>query len=113
MSMGTPGRKRGSYRQAARILRLLEVLRTRRYGVAPGALADELEVTERQIRRDLAALCAGGAAREGGAARPPRRAAGARSGPPGSRAVPLSLRVRNALLAVRRVFVVLRDTPLW
>jgi len=111
MSMGTPGRKRGSYRQAARILRLLEVLRTRRYGVAPGALADELEVTERQIRRDLVAL--GEAGHEVEVAPGPDGRARARLAEPGGRAVPLSLRERYALLAVRRVFDVLRDTPLW
>jgi hypothetical protein len=50
------GRRPGRYQQATRVLLLLDELAARRRGMALRELADELQVTERQIRRDLAAI---------------------------------------------------------
>lgn len=102
------GRKPGSHSQTARVLRLLDRLTGRRAGVALRDLAEGLEVTERQIRRDLAALEAAGHDVEIG---PRDGRATARLLSASARAVSVTRRERYTLLSVRRVFDVLRGTP--
>lgn len=103
------GRRQGKYRQATRLLLLLEYLRSRRFGATLTELAEEFEITERQIRRDLEALDEAGHSAELSLTTDGRT----RVHLPGvrSRSVPLTLRERYVLLAVRRVFDVLADTP--
>lgn len=102
------GRKRGKHTQAARVLRLLDRLAGRRHGVALSVLADELEVTERQVRRDVEALIDAGhdvvvGPRDGRAT--------VRLVSASTRAVVVTRRERYTLLGVLRVFDVLRGTP--
>lgn len=106
--MPRPGRRRGGYSQAARVLRILDRLSAHRYGVTLEQLADEFEVSVRQVRRDLEAIEEAGhpiqtltVDGKTGAKLEAARAAGVR----------LSVRERYALLAVRRAFDVLEDTP--
>src|SRR5579863_10746728 len=56
-----------SVSRSARLLRLLQALRGRRRAVTAAQLADELEVSERTMYRDLAELAAQGAPIEGAA----------------------------------------------
>src|SRR5579863_7410946 len=56
-----------SVSRSARLLRLLQALRGRRRAVTAAQLADELEVSERTMYRDLAELAAQGAPVEGAA----------------------------------------------
>ena len=105
----TSGRQKGKYRQATRLLRLLEYLRSRRYGATLSDLAQEMAVTERQIRRDLAALEEAGFAATLSLSRDGRTTVQL----PGERGrgVQLTLRERYGLLAARRVFDALDGTP--
>lgn len=103
-----PGRRRGGYSQAARLLRVLDRLAAHRYGVTIDSLAEEFDVTPRQMRRDLDAIEEAGhpvlkvqVDGRAGAKLASARASGVR----------LSVRERYALLAVRRAFDVLEDTP--
>jgi proteasome accessory factor B len=102
------GRKRGGYSQTARALKILDRLTGRRLGVALAALADELEVTERQVRRDLAALEEAGHDVE--LVKRDDRAA-ARLVNTTGRSVFVTRRERYTLFSIRRVFDILRDTP--
>ncbi len=107
--MAKQGRRQGKYRQATRLLRLLEYLRSRRFGATLVELAEEFGVTERQIRRDVDALDEAGHAIEPSLTADGRarvQVSGVRA-----RSVPLTLRERYVLLAARRVFDVLADTP--
>ena len=103
------GRKPRSHSQAARVLLLLEELRGRRTPTRLSALAEKLHVTERQLRRDTAAIVEAGHdlvwdRLEGRSA--------VRLARPGGEAITLSQRERFSLLAVQRVFAVLEGTPL-
>ena len=107
--MAKIGRRNGKYRQATRLMRLLDFLRARRFGATLEELADEFGVTERQMRRDLEAIDAAGysttlSLNADGRTRVVVEGSAAR-------AVPLTLRERYGLLAARRVFDVLADTP--
>lgn len=50
------GRKKGGYSQTARVLALLDRLEQARVAIPVAALAAELGITERQLRRDFGAL---------------------------------------------------------
>lgn len=107
LRMTRPGRKGGSYKQAARVLRLLDALR-RHVGLTIAEIAADFEITERQVRRDLDAIEEAGYALDRtiddeGRAR--ARLANIRPG-----IIQLGVRERYTLLAVRRVFDVLRGT---
>lgn len=56
----TPGRRKGSYSQASRVLRVLDVLRRAEGPVLLSRIAAVLDVSERQVRRDLAVLTEAG-----------------------------------------------------
>lgn len=103
-----PGRKEGAHSQTVRVLRLLERLAGRRWGLPLRELASDLGVTERQLRRDLRALEDAGhdidiTPRDGRASVRLRSATG--------RSVFVTRRERYTLLSVRRVFDILRGTP--
>lgn len=57
-----PGRRRGRYTQAARVLAMLERIRSAGEPVAYAKLTTEFDVSERQLRRDIAALASHGVA---------------------------------------------------
>src|SRR5688572_20598588 len=104
--MAKLGRRQGKYRQATRVLQLVDFLRARRYGATLVELAEEMGVTDRQVRRDLEVLEEAGYEPElslTGDGRTRVRLPSAQG-----RAVPLSVRERYGLLAVRRVFDVLQ-----
>ena len=103
------GRSKGRYRQATRLLRILDYLRSRKFGASLEELAEEFRVTQRQVRRDLDAIDEAGYGttidlNADGRARVKVEGTSAR-------AVPLTIGERYVLLAVRRVFDVLTDTP--
>ena len=103
------GRSKGRYRQATRLLRILDYLRGRHFGATLEELAEEFRVTERQVRRDLDAIDEAGYATSmdlNAEGRTRVQVEGT-----SARAVPLTLGERYVLLAVRRVFDVLTDTP--
>ena len=100
------GRRKGSYSQAARVLRIVDYLRARRYGATVAEIAEEFEVSERQVRRDLAAIEEGGIVVE----RVDGKVVVASMR---GNALPLTLSERFTLLAVRRVFDVLEGTQLY
>ncbi|MBI2377286.1 MAG: WYL domain-containing protein [Deltaproteobacteria bacterium] len=102
------GRKQGVYSQATRIIRLLEVLTSRGQGAALASLAEELGVSERQMRRDLAALRQAGYLIEDATI---DGKIGVRLKEKRAGSVTLTLRERYTLLAMRRVFSVLEGTP--
>ena len=107
-TMAKAGRRAGGYSQAARVVKLLDYLAGRRSGATYGEIAERFAVSERQARRDIAAI------EEAGYFCEPVRVRGATGvrlieGRPG--AVRLTLRERYTLLAVRRVFDVLQGTP--
>lgn len=102
------GRRRGKYSQTTRVLRLLDRLKSRDQGASVAELAGELEVSERQIRRDLAALEEAGHALESVSIEDRSGVRLSETRPAGVR---LTLRERYALLAVRRMFDVLVHTP--
>lgn len=105
----TAGRRPGGYSQAARVLKLLDVLRDLRTGQPLEQLAERFGVTPRQMRRDLVVLEEAGheldwVAPEGEPRRVKLRV--------DKQLVRLGIGDRFALLAVRRVFDVLEGTPL-
>jgi predicted DNA-binding transcriptional regulator YafY len=102
------GRNPGAYSQAVRLLKLLDDLRARSHGALLSELSREYEVTERQIRRDLAAIEDAGYDLKW--CHDERRSRVGLEG--GGAKFTLSLRQRYALLAARRVFDVLGGTPL-
>lgn len=106
--MAKPGRKPKAYSQTTRVMALRDHLAGRRYGATARELAEHFGITDRQVRRDVGALVEAGhpieRERVGDEARIVLR-----EGKPG--AVHLTLRERYALLAVRRVFDLLPDTP--
>lgn len=104
------GRREGNYSQATRVLRLANQLR-RHHGLTFAELADDFQVTERQMKRDLAALEAAGYALDyqtGDDRRVRVRLADVKPG-----VINLGVSERYTLLAVRRVFDVLRDTSFY
>ncbi|MFW5876125.1 MAG: helix-turn-helix transcriptional regulator [Myxococcota bacterium] len=102
------GRRPKRYSQAARVLRLLDLLQAHHYGRTHADLADALGVSERQVRRDLAVLDEVGYGWERVTL---DGQVGARLMERGRKAIHLSLRERYTLLAVRGVFDVLEGTP--
>jgi predicted DNA-binding transcriptional regulator YafY len=101
--------RRGDLGQVTRAFRVLNALRGFRRGRKLAALAAEVDVSVRTIRRDLADLVDAGL----------RIDLLAVDGEPGARlidrgyaSVPITTRERFTLLAVRSVFEVLRGTPL-
>jgi predicted DNA-binding transcriptional regulator YafY len=103
------GRRRGAYAQTERVLELLATLRARRAPVRLDALAGELGVSVKQLRRDLSMLAASGHRPE--LVRIEGRSA-VRLARGKSESIPLTLRERFALLAIRDVFASLEGTPL-
>jgi predicted DNA-binding transcriptional regulator YafY len=103
-----PGRKQGKYSQCVRVMRLAERLAGRKTGLRLTELAAELEVTERQIRRDLEAL---GEAGYDVDMHVVEGRASVRLRDQSARALMVTRRERYTLLAVRHVFDVLKDTP--
>lgn len=103
------GRRRGAYAQTERVLELLAVLRARRAPVRLDALADELGISVKQLRRDLAMLAASGHRPE--LVRVEGRSA-VRLVRGKNEPITLTLRERFALLAMRDVFASLEGTPL-
>jgi predicted DNA-binding transcriptional regulator YafY len=104
------GRKEGAYKQTLRVLRMLDILRGARNGVEVARLAEELDVTERQVRRDVAALALAGYELE--SVQPDAGSVRVRLVDPQLRGIQITLRERYALLAARRAFDVLEHTPL-
>jgi predicted DNA-binding transcriptional regulator YafY len=106
--MPTKGRSKGKYCQAVRLLKILDELRARASGALLSDLAEELAVSERQIRRDLEAIEQAGYAVqwELEERRSRVRLQEGRGG-----FIRLSIRERYVLLAARRVFDVLVHTP--
>ena len=107
--MSPAGRKSQKYSQTVRVLRALDILRSRRFGIGLAEVAERLEVSERQVRRDLKVLEEAGHAIERSLHE--RRSwlrldAGEQSG------IRLTCRERFALLAMRSTFDMLRGTPL-
>ena len=106
--MAKAGRKPKEYSQTGRVMALRDYLAARRYGATSRELAEEFDVTPRQVRRDVKALIEAGYPVE-------RQRVGnqqkivLREGKPD--AVHLSIRERYSLLAIRRVFELLPDTP--
>jgi predicted DNA-binding transcriptional regulator YafY len=102
------GRHQGRYSQAARLFMLLDHLRGAGLGRTYDELATEFEVDRRQIRRDLEVLEQVGFPID-------RQKMGGRVyvrlEPSTKPYIVLSLRQRYALLAARRVFDLLADTP--
>src|SRR5687767_4542920 len=108
MSLMRAGRKRGMYSQTARVLRMLEHLASQNYGTTLVELAETFSITERQVRRDLLAMAEAGHELE---AVTIRDRSAVRLSLPKSSALHLTVRERYSLLAVRRVFDVLKGTP--
>ena len=110
MSVASAGRRKGKYSQAVRVIKMLDRLRGRRFGCSLLDLAEEFNISERQVRRDLEVLTESGYALE-------TITVGERSGISLMQAAPASLRLsireRFTLLATRRVFDVLKHTPLY
>ena len=102
------GRKAKKYSQATRVLKLVDYLTGRRSGASYGEIAERFDVTERQARRDVAAIEEAGYLFEPVTVRG-KTGVRLQRGQPG--AIRLSLSERYALLAVRRVFDVLGGTP--
>lgn len=102
------GRRSGTYSQTERVLALLTRLRARRAPTRLDALAGELDISVKQLRRDLAALSAAGhicqlSLLEGRSA--------VRLLPGKNESITLGLRERITLLAIRDVFAALAGTP--
>jgi predicted DNA-binding transcriptional regulator YafY len=108
--MASTGRRSGAYAQTARVFQLLELLLGRRRPTPLDALAEDLGVSPRQVRRDLEALAEGGHPTETIALHD--RRVGVVLLDPKPRSVSLSNRERYALLAARGVFDVLSGTTL-
>ena len=105
----TAGRSRGTYAQTERVLALLARLQARRSPVRLDALADDLGISVKQLRRDLVVLASAGHQTvllrlEGRSAVQLVRGK--------SESITLTLRERFALLAMRDVFAALEGTPL-
>ncbi len=109
MKAAGPGRRPGAYTQTERVLALRMRLGARRAPWRLDALAEELGISEKQLRRDLAVL--------DGAGHPIERVrvegrAAVRLSRGRSESIALTLRERFALLAMRDVFSALEGTPL-
>jgi predicted DNA-binding transcriptional regulator YafY len=110
-SKKTSGRKKGTYTQTTRVLRMLDELRGHYMGLTMDELAERFEVVTRQVRRDLEAIREAGYELEtvesdAGPARVRLL------DPPIHKPIQLTQSERYALFAVRRVFDVLEHTPL-
>lgn len=101
--------RRGDLAQVARAFRVLNALRGFRRGRTLAALAAEVDVSVRTVRRDLADLVDAGLRID---LVPVDGEAGARLIDRGYASVLVTTRERFTLLAVRKVFDVLRGTPL-
>lgn len=106
-----PGRKQGGYSQATRLLKLLDVLQASPSGVAVSALCERFDVHPKSLTRDRQALAAAGYETETLESTSPLSSR-VRLVQRKNRLVSLSLAERYALLAARRMFDALRDTPL-
>ncbi len=104
------GRNKGKYKQTVRVFGMLSYLRAHSAGATVEALADEFEITTRQVDRDVEALelCGHEVERrlpEDGPMRLCLR-------DPPLKDVRISLSERFALMAARRAFDVIAGTPL-
>jgi len=102
--------RRGDLSHTARCLRVLDELRGFRRGRRLGDIAGELRVSERTVRRDLADLRAAGFDIE---ALTLEGRAAARLVDKTYSTITITRRERYTLLAIARMFDVLRGTPLW
>ena len=100
------GRRRGQATQARRVLALRDLLSGRRALVSAAALAEQLGVSERQLRRDLTALESAGYPLER-TLLDGRSAVRLEGGP---RTVPLTRRERYSLLAARGTLSIVDGT---
>jgi predicted DNA-binding transcriptional regulator YafY len=87
-----PGRKKGNFTQAGRILKLVQLFQSSRYGFTMAELAEKHGVTDRQMRRDLELLDGAGYTIEQSVADDGKLRH--RFGPTGRRAVMLTMRER-------------------
>lgn len=106
--MPEAGRRPKQYSQTHRVFELLHRLQARRSLTQRESLAEDLGVTDRQLRRDLAVLEETGYDLEQGSIEG-RAAVRLLSAP--LTAIPLTRRERYTLVAARRLFEVLRGTP--
>ncbi|MBI4509498.1 MAG: WYL domain-containing protein [Deltaproteobacteria bacterium] len=113
------GRSRGRYTQTARCFRLLERLRGYREGVLIRELADEFQVHEDQIYSDLDALTLGGYSvqldtrmAEGPSGKTRKMATAILLGESHGSII-ITREERYSVLAVRRVFDVLKGSPFY
>jgi predicted DNA-binding transcriptional regulator YafY len=104
-----PGRRAGAYTQTERVLELLARLGARRTAIRLDELAADLDVSVKQLRRDLGAL--GGAGYQTELVRIEGRSA-VRLLRGKTEPVVLTFRERITLLAIRDVFTALEGTPL-
>src|SRR4051812_11739203 len=105
------GQKKGAYQQSARVLAMIEELRGRHMGMTLQELADHFEISTKQVQRDLACIEAEGHELDRNKGDSGRMRFVLRDAP--LKSVELTLRERYALLAVRRMFDVLANTPLY
>ena len=108
--MKTAGRRRGKYSQSVRVFKMLDRLKGRRFGRSLESLAQEFSISERQVRRDLDVLAEAGHSLEPTTVDAKTGVALVQSEPTQLR---LSIRERFTLLATRRVFDVMKNTPLY
>ena len=108
--MANSGRRRGKYSQAVRVIKMLDRLRGRRFGCSLADLAEEFNISERQVRRDLEVLTESGYALKSVTISEKSGIALMQAAPSSLR---LSVRERFTLLATRRVFDILKHTPLY
>ena len=101
--------RRGDVGQVARALRILHALRGYSEGRTVAQLARELEVSERTVKRDLAELADAHIKID---RTPIEGRSAARLEDESHRTVAITRRERYTLLAIRRMFDVLKGTPL-
>lgn len=109
-TMASMAYRKGRYSQVARALRILDLLRGHRHGVQLADLAEAVKISVSQVRRDLQALEEAGHSID---YPQPDGRAGARLLEKSYSEIPITRRERYMLLAVRRMFDVLRDTPFY
>jgi predicted DNA-binding transcriptional regulator YafY len=105
-----PGRKKGEATQAVRMFRMLELIRSKRYGARYKELADAFGVDVRTVTRDLDALQSAGlpVVKD----RDEENHVVVKLDEPGPASLQLTVSECYALLATRRLFDVFEGTPI-